>query len=231
MWIAFLSPRVYGTFMKMLRWIPILMLQVLWMVPTVRGQIVLPDYYIEEEVETQETLVPMPEDAEGRHGREGEEAGEAEVVEVDAATRRMMQQMNFAVQRGGGFHVQQMRQAEEKGGVFHEVQARLLDGPERLKAERAGDGTLFHFPNQTLMVETAFGIVPVRLHQIQRLKVSEVATDAAEDADAQPVFTLELEKGDQLQGHLLRPMLLFEDEDRLVELDAALLGEVTLTHE
>jgi len=194
--------------------------------PFALAQIDLPDYFVDEEdAFSDENFVPDPERGEGLHARpdearSGEEEDWAVDVLDDPDTRRMIQRMNMPNMQGHQQLINRPNQADS--AEDRERMDRLLAGPEWVVADSRledGEARKFELPNQTLLLETSAGNIPLRLHELVSMKRVEGA-----------VYQLELMDGDLISGKMVKlPVVKVDDTLRRLEPDE--VRAITLSRE
>lgn len=159
----------------------------------VSAQIELPDFMAPDMKDTDENVqVESPEEA--RHKREKEEEGVLASGQEELAPPALLDMM----QQLQGRQVEVKLEGLEADGsekALAKVETLLLGGPEEVvvRIQRtAGDVLQATVPNQTFMVKTAFGSLPVRLHEIQRL----VPVRSGQ------IYHLDIVGGDALEGEI-----------------------------
>lgn len=191
------------------------------------SQIVLPDFYEDDDPFADETHVPDPERAGGMHARPDREEADDEKEEAvdllnDPATRRMIQQMNMASAPRGGRIIRQPNNAAEV--AEQEWLEHLLAGPEWVEADSLlEDGTTrqYELPNQTLLLDTPAGSIPLRLHELASMKSVR---------ESEGIFRLELRDGDLISGKLVQ-LPVVKIDDSLRRLEAGEIREIILSSE
>lgn len=157
-----------------------------------RGQIELPDYLAPgggEDDRSDATIDPV----ERRHVDESEEAGEEE----DEAFTEDDSKQWIARMQGRNIQVTVDSLEKEDGAAerYRRIEDFYMGGPEEVTLViESRRGRVFQsiLPNQTLLVETEWGKLPVRLHEIEEGGATE-----AEDG-----FAFELTGGDKVEGRL-----------------------------
>jgi len=124
------------------------------------AQLILPDFFEEDDPFEEERIVPDPERQGGLHAREGAPVREAPAV--DAQTRQTIQHIHIGmpnmIRRPG---------MQPRGNIRSDILAHLLGGPVLLKAQiygKDGKSSPATLLNQTLLVDTGVATLPIRMH-------------------------------------------------------------------
>ncbi|MCC5843038.1 MAG: hypothetical protein JJU05_02175 [Verrucomicrobia bacterium] len=161
---------------------------IIWFVASVgTAQLVLPDFYVDEE--EGDAPEPSPPAVDGPHSR-GETSDETsdEASQMDQQMRQMMQAMQ--VRRPHTARTERL--AEEDEALSRQD---FKAGPAELMIElirRDGRSVRLEVPNQTLMLSTRAGRLPVRLHEVAEMR---------EDGEA---MVIRFQDADQVTGRLER---------------------------
>jgi hypothetical protein len=154
------------------------------------AQLVLPDFFVEEEGDGPEQREPV---VDGAHSR-GETPGEG--LKLEQPMRQMMQAMQVRRQ-----HTGQVERFAEEGEAWYRQEFR--EGPAELTMELIGpDGrsVRLQVPNQTLTVLTRAGRLPIRLQDIEEIR------------NAGEAMVIRLRDADQVTGHVERIFLPMREE-------------------
>jgi len=132
----------------------------LYMIPVLNAQITLPDFFDEEDAMGLELTQPATDKPEG--------LPPTGAAANDEQTRQMLQHMNMGMPNMARHPRQQAPQ-----NIQSEILSQLLGGPRILNAQihdQDGGKHPASLLNQTLMVDTGFAIIPIRMHLLASME-------------------------------------------------------------